>query len=131
LTAVYPLFAGGRCLLFLVPLGIEMYRTKQAAVVFYDSERDTIDKAVEYRSNEYYLAWLLGMLGVSALAGFVLGVGTFIYAFVRLKARMSHLGCAISAGAFILLLGALSHFMTLRYPEGLLQDFVTLPWPLQ
>jgi TctA family transporter len=131
LTAVYPLFAGGLCLLFLVPLGIEMYRTKQAAVVFYDSERDTIDKAVEYRSNEYYLAWLLGMLGVSALAGFVLGVGTFIYAFVRLKARMSHLGCAISAGAFILLLGALSHFMTLRYPEGLLQDFVTLPWPLQ
>ncbi len=131
LTAVYPLFAGGLCLAFLIPMGIEMYRTKSAALVYYDSEREDIDKALEYRSNEYYLAWLLGMLGVSALFGFVIGVGSFIYIFIRLKARLSHLGCAISAAVFILLLGTLSHFMTLKYPEGILQDYLTLPWPLQ
>jgi hypothetical protein len=131
LTGVYPLFAGGLCLVLLIPMGIEMYRTKGPALVFYDSERDEIDMAVERRSNEYYLIWLLGMLGVSALAGFVVGIGSFIYVFIRLKARLSHLGCAISAGAFILLLGTLSHFMTLEYPEGILQSYVTLPWPLQ
>ena len=75
--------------------------------------------------------WLLGMLGVSALVGFVLGIGTFIYVFVRFKARMSHFACVLSAGAFVLLLGALSNFMTLKYPEGILQDYITLPWPLQ
>ena len=131
LTAVYPLFAGGLCLAFLIPMGIEMYRTKRAALVYYDSEREEIDKALEYHSNEYYLAWLLAMLGVSALFGFVIGVASFIYAFIRLKARLSHLACAVSAASFILLLGALSHFMTLRYPEGILQDYLTLPWPLQ
>jgi TctA family transporter len=131
LTGVYPLFAGGLCLVLLIPMGIEMYRAKGPALVFCDSERDEIDMAVERRSNEYYLLWLLGMLGVSALAGFVVGIGSFIYVFIRLKAGLSHLACAISAGAFILLLGTLSHFMTLEYPEGILQSYVTLPWPLQ
>ena len=60
------MFAGGLCLLFMIPMGIEMYRTKSAAVVFYDSERDAIDASVERRSNEYYLIWLLGMLSISA-----------------------------------------------------------------
>ena len=115
----------------MIPMGIEMYRTKGAAVVFYDSERDEIDQLVERRSNEYYLMWLLGMLGISALAGFVVGIGSFIYIFIRLKAGLSHIGCAIYAGIFILLLGTLSHFMTLQYPEGILQSYVTLPWPLQ
>jgi putative tricarboxylic transport membrane protein len=131
LTGVYPLFAGGISLLFIIPLGIEMYRTKGASLVFYDSEREEIDRAIEYRSNEYYLLWLMGMLGVSALFGFVLGIASFIYIFIRLKAGLSHLGCAISAGIFIMLLGTLSHFMTLQYPEGILQSYVTLPWPLQ
>jgi TctA family transporter len=131
LTGVYPMIAGGLCLLFMIPMGIEMYLTKRSAVVFYDSERDKIDQLVERRSNEYYLMWLLGMLGVSALAGFVVGIGSFIYVFVRLKAGLSHLGCAIYAGVFIMLLGTLSHFMTLQYPEGILQSYVTLPWPLQ
>jgi hypothetical protein len=75
--------------------------------------------------------WLLGMLAVSALAGFVVGIGSFIYIFVRLKARVSHFICAIYAGVFVLLLGTLSYFMTLQYPEGILQSYVTLPWPLQ
>jgi putative tricarboxylic transport membrane protein len=131
LTGVYPLVAGGLCLAFVIPLGIEMIRTRKAATVFYDSEREEIDSAMERHSNEYYLMWLLGMLGVSALVGFVAGIGSFIYIFIRVKARLSHLACAVSAGAFILLLGALSHFMTLKYPEGLLQDYLTLPWPLQ
>ena len=108
-----------------------MWRTKGAAAVFYDSEREEVDRAVEARSNEYYLLWLVGMLVISALVGFVLGVGAFIYLFVRSKGGLSRFASVLSAGAFILLLGLLSHFMTLMYPEGLLQSYVTLPWPLQ
>ena len=50
---------------------------------------------------------------------------------MRLKGGLSRFASVLSAGAFILLLGLLSHFMTLMYPEGLLQSYVTLPWPLQ
>jgi hypothetical protein len=131
LTGVYPMVAGGLCLVVMIPMGIQMYSTRKAASVFYDAERQEINEAVERHSNEYYLMWLLGMLGVSALIGFVGGIGAFIYAFVRLKARLSHFAAAISAVVFILLLGTLSHFMTLQYPEGILQSYVTLPWPFQ
>jgi hypothetical protein len=131
LTAVYPLFAGSICLVFMIPMGIEMLRTKNAATVFYDSNKETLDGSMVQRSNEYYLLWLLGMLGISAITGFVLGIAIFIYTFIRLRGEMRHLACAISAGVFVLLLGTLSYFMHLNYPEGILQSYVTLPWPLQ
>lgn len=131
LTAVYPLFAGAICLVFMIPMGIEMLRTKNAATVFYDSNRETLDDSMVQRSNEYYLLWLLGMLGISAITGFVLGIAIFIYTFTRLRGEVRHLACAISAGVFVLLLGTLSHFMHLKYPAGILQSYVTLPWPLQ
>lgn len=131
LTAVYPITASALTLAFLVPLGIQMVRTKHASPVFYDSERAAFGVNVERRSNEYYLLWLAGMLGVSAISGFVIGVAVFIYVFMRSKARVPHWACALGAAIFVLLLGILSHLLALEYPQGLLQDYVTLPWPLQ
>ena len=60
-----------------------------------------------------------------------MGISAFIYAFMRVKARVPHWACALGAGIFVLLLGTLSHFLALEYPVGLLQDYLTLPWPLQ
>ena len=131
LTGVYPITSSLLTLAFLVPLGIQMLRTRQASRVFYDSERGDFGDDVERRSNEHYLLWLAGMLAVSAVAGFVIGVASFIYAFMRVKAKVPHWACALGAGTFVLLLGVLSHLLSLEYPQGLLQDYVTLPWPLQ
>lgn len=131
LTGAYPITSSLITLAFLVPLGIQMVLTKHAGPVFYDSERGEFGADVVRRSNEHYLLWLGGMLAVSAVAGFVIGVATFIYAFMRVKANVSHWACALGAVIFVLLLGILSHLLTLEYPQGLLQDYVTLPWPLQ
>jgi hypothetical protein len=57
-------------------------------------------------------------------------VATFIYTFMRVKAGSPHWACALGAAVLLMMLGVLSHFLTLVYPEGLLQNFVTLPWPL-
>jgi hypothetical protein len=99
--------------------------------VFYDGDHDTENRAEDSRSSEYYLLWLTGMLVVSALVGFVLGSAAFIYAFLRVHARSTHVVCLAYTATFVLLLGAMSHFLVLYYPQGLLQDYVTLPWPLQ
>jgi putative tricarboxylic transport membrane protein len=133
LTVIYPWFATFLSLVFLIPMGVQLLIRKSPGTVFYDSEREAIGEHMEYRSSEHYLLWLLGMLGVSALFGFVIGVAAFIYIFVRVKARWGHLGSAICAVAFVVFLGALSHFLTLEYPQGLLQTWleVDLPWPLQ
>jgi TctA family transporter len=131
LTGIYPIVAGLLCLAFMAALTLEMIRTRAPAAVYFDADKSTSGRSPDYRSNEYYLMWLAGMLAVSALVGFVLGIAAFIYVFLRWRARISHLACAISTALFVLLLGTLSHFMVLSYPEGILQDVVTLPWPLQ
>ena len=131
LTGLYPITSSLLTLAFLVPLGIQMARTKHANNVFFDTERAAFGAAVDRRSNEHYLLWLAGMLAVSAVAGFVIGISAFIYAFMRVKARVPHWACALGAAVFVLLLGILSHLLALEYPQGLLQDYVELPWPLQ
>ncbi len=131
LTGLYPITSSLLTLAFLVPLGIQMVRTKHANNVFFDTERAAFGAAVDRRSNEHYLLWLAGMLAVSAVAGFVIGISAFIYAFMRVKARVPHWACALGAAVFVLLLGVLSHLLALEYPQGLLQDYVELPWPLQ
>ena len=130
-TALYPVSMSILMLIFMIPLGIGLFTYKKPHTVFYDSEREAFDDRVERRSSEHYLLWLMGMLGMAALTGFVIAVSTFIYSFIRLKAKMSHLGCAIGTGGFVLLLGIMSYFLTLEYPQGLLQNYVKLPWPLQ
>jgi TctA family transporter len=131
LTGLYPIVAGILCLAFMLLLAVEMLRTRTAARVFFDADRDLENRAQDHRSSEYYLLWLAGMLAISALAGFVLGSAVFMYAFLRKRARTSHLFSLGYTAVFVLLLGIMSHFLVLFYPQGLLQDYVTLPWPLQ
>ena len=131
LTGLYPIVAGVLCLGFVSLLALEMARKRTAATVFFDSNRDVGNRAENFRSSEYYLLWLAGMLAASALVGFVLGSAAFIYAFLRVRAGSSHLVCIVYTATFVLLLGVMSHFLVLYYPQGLLQDYVTLPWPLQ
>lgn len=131
LTAIYPIVAGSLALVFMIPLGIALFRTAAPANVFYDSEREAFGADIERHSAEHYMLWLIAMLGVAALAGFVIGIAVFIYAFMRVKAHCAHWACALGATIFVLLLGLLSDKLALLYPEGLLQSYMTLPWPLQ
>ena len=79
----------------------------------------------------HYLWWLLGVLATAALLGFVPAIALFILVFVRVKADASWPTAGALTAAFVLILGVFSHFLVLRYPQGLLQAYVSLPWPLQ
>jgi putative tricarboxylic transport membrane protein len=123
--------AGSLALVFMLPLGFQLLRTQTPSAVFYDTERDSFEQGMTRRSAEHYLLWLVAMLGVAALVGFVIGIAGFIYTFMRVKARCAHWACAMGAAIFVLLLGVLSNRLALEYPQGLLQSYLTLPWPLQ
>jgi putative tricarboxylic transport membrane protein len=130
-TALYPVTMSIMMLCFMIPMGIGLLTKTTPHSVFYDSERQSFDDRIEERSSEHYILWLLGMLVMSAVTGFVIAIATFIYSFLRTKAKASHLYCVVGTSTFILLLGVMSHFLTLEYPQGLLQNYVELPWPLQ
>jgi putative tricarboxylic transport membrane protein len=135
LTSFYPQFVAVGGLVFMVPLGILAWKGTKPSTVFQDEERGDFGQDVEAQSAEHYLFWLLGMMGISALIGFVLGSAAFIYAFVRIKAKLSHFYSGVCALAFFIFLATLAKFLTLFYPEGLLQylfasNGMELMWPL-
>ncbi len=68
------------------------------------------------------------MLATVALVGFPFAMLAFIFVFNTAKAGPDHLRNG-AIGLFILVfLGVMFCFVTLKYPSGLLQSFVDMPW---
>ncbi|MXY34844.1 MAG: tripartite tricarboxylate transporter permease [Boseongicola sp. SB0676_bin_33] len=129
LTGLFPMVASISTLVFLAPIVAVMLTKSAPSEFFYDAERKVApDRG---RSAEFYIGMLVIMLLFSGLVGFVLGIATFVTVFLRLAARVDWRKAILGGAGFVLFLGVLSNQLTLRYPTGLLQDFVTLPWPLQ
>ena len=124
LTKLYPVFVFGLAMVFMVPLGLKLHLANKPGPDYYDTERIELSERVEGRTSEHYLYWLVGMLGMSFIFGFEIGVCAFIYAFVLKKAQMSHLVSAICGLSFVVFLGVLAYFLTLEYPRGILQDYI-------
>jgi len=133
LTGLFPTIAASATLVFVAPLVFQMFTHRTPSVVFYDAERQFEDNRKRGRSAEFFMVLILGMLAASAVLGFVLGVGLFIFLFLWLRGEISYWKAGLGAFGFVLLLGVLSDSLSLRYPTGLLQSQlgVVLPWPLQ
>ncbi|MEM8947906.1 MAG: tripartite tricarboxylate transporter permease [Pseudomonadota bacterium] len=129
LTGMFPMVASISTLVFLTPLVFFMLTRTSPSGHFYDAELKGAPEGG--RSAEFYIGLLIVMLLFSGMVGFVLGVATFIALFLRHAAKVDWWKAVLGGAGFVLFLGILSYQLTLRYPTGLLQQFVTLPWPLQ
>jgi TctA family transporter len=78
-----------------------------------------------------YVAWLAAFLGASALFGFLIGLAMFFAAFLRLEARAPAWRNALLTASAIAVLVAMSYVFVLDFPGGLLQQKVSMPWPLR
>ena len=101
-----------------------------ANYAIYDSENPVTGDDKPAHSAGHVLGWMLALLVVSGIVGFVLGVFVYIVAFLRIKAGSSWLGAIVGGLGAVAVLSALGHFMVLDYPQGLLQHAVEMPWPL-
>ena len=128
-AALFPRSVAIVTLLLLVPLGYILLTAKSPNTAFFELEREEFSEGVEEHSNEYFMLWLLGYVGIIALLGFALGSAVFVYVFMWRKASVSHLACALSAAAVFALLAGLNYWLGISYVDGLLQSF-ELPWPL-
>ena len=128
-AALFPRSVAIATLLLLAPVGFLLLSSKSPNTVFYDSEREEFSEGIEQDSNEYFMLWLVGYVGVISLLGFTLGSAAFVYVFMWRKAQASHLTCAISAGSVFVLLAGLNFWLGITYVAGFLQT-LDLPWPL-
>ena len=101
-----------------------MLRAKTASGYLCDEEKTIV---TDY-SNYHYLGWILGMFGLVGLIGFPFGCALFIYLFIQNKVGIAHVKHATMGVSGVAFLGVMSYFLTLRYPEGLLERLVDMPW---
>jgi TctA family transporter len=129
LTGLFPVVAASATLICIAPLVFVMMTRNAPSSYFFDAERKNMSRG--HQTAEFYIGILLAMLLFSGLVGFVLGIATFISLFLWRGAKVVWWKASLGGGAFILFLGILSEQLTLRYPTGLLQNLISLPWPFQ
>ena len=79
-------------------------------------------------SDYHYLGWILGMFALVAVVGFPFGCALFIFLFIQKKVGNNPLKHALMGISGVTFLGIMSYFLTLRYPQGLLQQVIEMPW---
>jgi TctA family transporter len=127
--SVFPITIGVLTLIPLTILAIGMLTTSRPKTFLFDANKDVALVRRQAHSDLYYLGWLVALLAVSALLGFVVAIALFIFIFLRYEARASYTISTVACVAFLLLLAVFAQTLVLEYPEGLLQDYVPLPWP--
>jgi hypothetical protein len=124
---VFPLFVASVTLAGALVLLVQMMLRPEADPLFADRER-------EDGGNSYglwpTLAWFAGLWVLTALAGFILALAVFLFAFMRLRAGMGAGFSAAYTAAGLAFMMAMAWALGRDFPPGLLQDAVTLPWPL-
>ena len=126
LTGLYPSVAAWATVAFLIPLAIIMATKREPSPAFYDAERGIDAAGSDRPSSEYFVALLIGMLAISAVTGFVLGIAIFIFLFLWRCGQVRPLYAAGGAAAFVTFLAILSDQLTLRYPTGLLKAWTEI-----
>ncbi len=114
------------CLVLLV----QMIRRPETDIVFAD--REVAGEDAEAAHGLWpTLAWFAGLLGLTALFGFIIALGIFLVSFLRQRAGLTWVHAAIYAAAGIVFMCFMAWSLNRDFPPGLLQDYADLPWPLK
>ncbi len=126
LTGTFQVVAAGLSLIFMLPLGLQLFRHSGSSC-HYDEEGLT-GRNPAIVSGEYYIAVLAAFLGCAGIFGFLTGSGIFISAFLVRKAKLPVLKAVIAGAIFCLCLYLIARQLNLEYPGGLF-NLVMPFWP--
>jgi TctA family transporter len=128
LGAIFPAAVAAVMLLISIPVALTLFAAKDAGSLAHDEEARPNS---EHGGFWTYLGWFAGLVGASALVGFLLANLAFFLAFLRIAARCSWLSTlvltAVATGGLVLV----ADILVLDFPSGLLQELLELPWPLR
>ncbi|GAB5449319.1 tripartite tricarboxylate transporter permease [Gymnodinialimonas sp.] len=125
---VFPIFVATISLIGCAILLIQMRFKPETDALFADREVEDAD------DNSYglwaTLAWFAGLLIATSLVGFILALAGFLFLFIRFRAGQSLTYALVYTGIGIAFICAMAASLNRDFPPGLLQDYVSLPWPL-
>lgn len=126
LTGTFEVVAAGTSLVFLLPLGIQLF-TGSASRAHFDDE-GALEPGGSTVSAEHYIGVMVLFLVAAGIFGFLIGTALFITAFLWIKARARPYLALAGGVGFGLVLFVIARELNLEYPAGLLN--VLLPfWP--
>ncbi|MGB7241125.1 MAG: tripartite tricarboxylate transporter permease [Sulfitobacter sp.] len=125
----FPMFVAGVCLLGCAALIIRMMIKPETDTIFADRERNGEDAEASHGLWPT-LAWFAGLLILTSLLGFILALGIFLFAFMKLRAGVSTFYAALYTASGIAFMCAMAWILNRDFPPGLLQEYANLPWPL-
>ncbi|WP_417500203.1 tripartite tricarboxylate transporter permease [Methylophaga sp.] len=131
LGGIFPIVVATGMWLLSAIVVVQLLTRPDSSPVCYDNE---YVQGYAYDSNTasimHYVYWLAALIIGSYLVGYVISIVLFFCLFLMNKAGMSlWRSLTVTAAASSFLLG-LTHIMMLELPTGLLQESVSLPWPL-
>lgn len=109
---------------------LQMMRAPPDASQITDLEQ-TGEDATAPHSLWSMLAWLVGLITLTALIGFVLALALFFILFLKMRAGRSWPKVAALTAAGLGVMLALAWTLNRDFPAGYLQSFIELPWPLK
>ena len=126
--AIFPLVIASVTVLCGVILLVQMRLKPETDILFADRETNLSEE------NRYglwvTLRWFAGLLILTSLLGFILALALFLFSFFRLRAGLSWVQTTLYSAAGIGFMCFMASLLNRDFPPGLLQSYVTLPWPL-
>ncbi len=127
---IFPAIVSGVALVAAIAVLLQMIRAPLTAPVLADGEQIGEDASAPY-GPWGTAAWLVGLIVLTALFGFVIALLVFFVVALRLRAGLDWLRVTILTGGGLTVLLALAGVLNRDFPPGLLQEFVDLPWPFK
>ena len=125
---VFPKFVATVSIIGAVILLVQMMLKPETDPLFADRE------AGNSENNAHglwaTLAWFAALLLLTFLMGFILALAVFLLGFIRFRADKSWGYAAVYTAAGIAFMCGMAALLNRDFPPGLLQEYVTLPWPL-
>ena len=125
---VFPMFVAGVCLVGCALLIGRMMLRPETDTIFADREQHGEDSEAEH-GLWGTLAWFAGLLVLTSLLGFILALILFIFTFMKVRAGVSTLFAAAYTVVGIGFMCFMAWTLNRDFPPGLLQEYLTLPWP--
>ncbi len=126
---VFPMFVAGVCLVGCAVLVIRMMLKPETDTVFADRELNGEDADATHGLWPT-LGWFAFLLILTSLLGFILALGLFLFAFLKVRAGLSTAFAAAYTAAGIAFMCGMAWLLNRDFPPGLLQGYADLPWPL-